>query len=243
MARSHKRSHKRSTKRNSTKKHSYKKRSYKKSPKKHSKGRRSKSTKRSSKKRSARKQRVKSHYRMRGMGTMLNMFSGAAGELEADYQAKRQAFLDAEKVYKAEKDTKNREKWRQRMESAKVSMNQAKEKMGALLKGVGEAATRAAKSLSDSAKTLGSKLSSGLKSLGSRLSSGIKSLSSSLKSTYDKFKKGHDDGKRTKEQSKEQSKNLAQWQELNKKYETSSVPSSETSSVASSEPSSDTSSV
>lgn len=61
---------------------SYKKRSAKKSVKKHS------SSKRSSSRRSTvRKTRVKSHYRMRGMGQLLQMYGGASAELEAEHNA------------------------------------------------------------------------------------------------------------------------------------------------------------
>jgi hypothetical protein len=59
-------------------------------------------------------------------------------------------------------------------------------------------------------------LSSGLKSFGSRLSSGMKSLVSSAKDKYNQYK---------------ESKDLAKWNELNKKYgSTSSESLSSTSS-------------
>ena len=215
MARSsHKKSyksHKRSVKKSRSK---TAKRSVKKS--------RSKTAKRSGKKRGSRKQRVKSHYRMRGMGTMLSMFGGAAGEIEAEYQTKRQTFLDADKVYKDPNSNVPREVSRKEMIVAKTSMDQAKEKMNALLKGISEAARRAAKSLSDNAKTMGAKLSSGLKSLGSRLSSGLKSAVSSVKS---------------------EGKKLSTWQKESNKYASkSSVSASDSSSDVSSSVSSNTSS-
>lgn len=128
------------------------------------------------------KVRVKSHYRMRGMGSLLTMFGGAAEEIESAYDIKRTAFLNAKKEYEQEKDKSNRDKLRKIMESAKSTMEEAKDKMNALLKGVKEAASKVGSHLSDSAKMLGSKLSSGMKSFGSKLSSGMKSFGSKLSS-------------------------------------------------------------
>lgn len=74
---------------------SYKKRSAKKSVKRHS-SKRSSSRKSSSRKsssrvrshyRTVRKTRVKSHYRMKGMGHLLQMYGGASAELEAEHNA------------------------------------------------------------------------------------------------------------------------------------------------------------
>jgi hypothetical protein len=171
---------------------------------------------------------------MRGMGGMLTMFGGAAEELESNYNKERTAFLDAKTNYEQAPDKSTREEFRKVMESAKVRMSQAKDKMNALLKGVGEAAHKAASQLSASAKTagqklsagiksFGSRLSSGLKSFGSRLSSGIKSIASSVKSKYDKYKND-------KQKAEEQKQDLEQWNVLN------NAPSTESSSEA---PSSD----
>jgi hypothetical protein len=170
---------------------------------------------------------------MRGMGGMLTMFGGAAEELEANYEQERTAFLDAKANYEEAPDKSTREELRKVMESAKVRMTQAKDKMNALLKGVGEAAQKAASQLSASAKTagqklsagmksFGSRLSSGLKSFGSRLSSGMKSIASSVKSKYNKYK---EDKKKAKAQAEEDA-NLAQWNILSKKYGTPSTSSS-----------------
>ena len=74
---------------------SYKKRSAKKSVKKNS-SKRSSSKRSSSRKsssrvrshyRTVRKTRVKSHYRMKGMGHLLQMYGGASAELEAEHNA------------------------------------------------------------------------------------------------------------------------------------------------------------
>lgn len=70
---------------------SYKKRSAKKSVKRHSSSKRSSSRKSSSRVRAhyrtVRKTRVKSHYRMKGMGHLLQMYGGASAELEAEHNA------------------------------------------------------------------------------------------------------------------------------------------------------------
>lgn len=75
---------------------SYKKRSAKKSVKRRSSSKRSSSKRSSSRKsssrvrshyRTVRKTRVKSHYRMKGMGHLLQMYGGASAELEAEHNA------------------------------------------------------------------------------------------------------------------------------------------------------------
>lgn len=147
--------------------------------------------------------RVKSHYRMRGMGSLLTMFGGAAEEIESAYDLKRTAFLNAKKQYEQEKDKSNRDKLRKIMESAKDTMSEAKNKMNALLKGVSDAASKVGSHLSNSTKLLGSKLSSGAKSFGSKLSSGVRStsdnittdlssISTQIKDRYNQYKKNKD---------------------------------------------------
>jgi hypothetical protein len=225
---SYKKSHKKSYKKSPKKSHkkspkSYHKKSYKKSPKSYHKKSHKKSYKSSHKKR-----RVKSHYRMRGMGGMLTMFGGAIEQVELDYQSKRDMFLQAKKNYEEENDRDERKKLRQVMKSAKISMDKSKEKMRTILKGVGEATSKAASQLNKSnkmsgsgltsgLKSIGTKLSSGIKSIGSKLSSGIKSVGSNVKDKYKKYKEGQE---------------LIKWNKLNEKY---GRPSSSMSSSMSSE--------
>ena len=72
-------------------KKSYKKLLVKKYVKKHSPSKRSSSKRSSSRVRShyrtVKKTRVKSHYRMKGMGHLLQMYGGASAELEAEHNA------------------------------------------------------------------------------------------------------------------------------------------------------------
>lgn len=196
----------------------------------------------SSHKKSNRKERVKSHYRMRGMGGMLSMFGGAVEQVESDYQAKREAFLQAQAEYKQENDKRNREKLRQIMESAKVGMYKAKDKMSAILKGVEEAASKAASQLSDSAKAAGRRLNEGAKSIGSKLSSGLKSFGSRLSSGFKSFGSKVSSGTKSlvssakdKYNKYKEDKDMAKWNKLNKKYDSPSVSVSSDSDVSSSE--------
>lgn len=134
------------------------------------------------------RQRVKSHYKMRGMGPLLGMYSMVGQGLEEDYQVKKAELAAAKKAYDDEKDAKRKEQLRLAMESTKATMDAAKIKMNELLKNVKDAASKAASQLSSGAEIVGSKLSSGLKSVGSRLSSGIMNLGNKAKASYDKYK-------------------------------------------------------
>lgn len=79
-----KRSAKKSVKRHSSKRSSSRKSSSKRSSKRSSRRSSRRSSKRS---RTVRKTRVKSHYRMKGMGHLLQMYGGASAELEAEHNA------------------------------------------------------------------------------------------------------------------------------------------------------------
>ena len=136
--------------------------------------------------------RVKSHYRMRGMGPLLSMYGMVGQGLEEEYMADKAKLAQTKAAYEAEKDAIKREQLRQLMESARIKMDNAKEKMSAMLKGVKDAASKASEHLSTGAKVVGSKLSSGLKSLGSRFSSGLKSLSSGIQNKYNNYKDNKD---------------------------------------------------
>jgi len=81
-----KRSAKKSVKKNSSKRSSSKRSSSKRSSSKRSSSRKSSSRVRSHY-RTVRKTRVKSHYRMKGMGHLLQMYGGASAELEAEHNA------------------------------------------------------------------------------------------------------------------------------------------------------------
>ena len=105
-----------------------------------------------------RKTRVKSHYRMRGMGHLLSMYGGAGESLETSYNEKRTNFLRAREEFNSEKDKLRREQLREVMEHAKVVMNSSKEKMKALLKGVTDAASKAIDHLNATGKQFESKL-------------------------------------------------------------------------------------
>ena len=133
------------------------------------------------------RQRVKSHYKMRGMGPLLGMYSMVGQGLEEDYQVKKAELAAAKKAYDDEKDAKRKEQLRLAMESTKATMNAGKQKMDELLKNVKDAASKAASQLSSGAVMVGSKLSSGLKSMGSRLSSGITNIGLKAKDSYIKY--------------------------------------------------------
>jgi len=147
--------------------------------------RRSSSHKRSSHKK---RSRVKSHYRMRGMGTLLSMYGQAGGSLEQDVEAKRKELKDLQTQLSAEKSAERREKIKKAMDAVQGQINQLSEKMKQLLRGAAETASKAANFLSEGAKGLGSKLSEGLASFGSKLSSGLKSATSDISNRYQDYK-------------------------------------------------------
>jgi len=122
------------------------------------------------------KRRIKSHYRMRGMGDLITMYGGAAEDIENDYQSKKADFMKAKSEYDLSKDSKSREMQRQRMETLRKSMDSAKEKAKAIYRGLSDATSKAASSLSSGVKSLWKKMSSGIKTAGNKLSSGAKSL-------------------------------------------------------------------
>ena len=98
-----------SRKRHSAKRHSAKKQIH--SAKKHSAKKHSvkKQIHSSPKVRTARKTRVKSHYRMRGMGVLLNMYGGASEALEQEVAAKRKELADLNAQLSAEKSEARRQ--------------------------------------------------------------------------------------------------------------------------------------
>lgn len=151
------------------------------------------------------RQRVKSHYKMRGMGPLLGMYSMVGQGLEEDYQVKKAELAAAKKAYDDEKNSKRKEQLRLAMESTKATMESSKKKMNELLKNVKDAAAKAASQLSSGAEMIGSKLSSGLKSVGSRLSSGIKNIGNKAKASYDKYKDEKDRDKYNKLKAKYES--------------------------------------
>jgi len=171
---------------------------------------------------------------MRGMGPLLSMYGMVGQGLEEDYNFDKMKLAQTKAAYEAEKDAARREQLRLLMEAARVKMDNAKDKMSAMLKGVRDATSSAVNHLSSGAKVVGSKLSSGAKSLisrlssgakvlGSRLSSGAKSLSSRLGSNVSSgiqsAKKSYSDYKENKDK--------ALYASLQNKYGTSSVSSSE----------------
>jgi uncharacterized phage infection (PIP) family protein YhgE len=171
---------------------------------------------------------------MRGMGALLAMYGGAGEKEEKDYQDSKAAYMNAYEQYKAAKDAKAKEDYRLMMEKAKATMDAAKARMGALLKGVSDAASKAAEHLSNGAKALGSKLSSGIKSGWSKLSSGMKSLGSRLsegaKSLGSKISAGVQGIKQSIADAKERS-DRQKYEQLHAKY--GSAPSSPTSTESS----------
>lgn len=179
-----------SAKRHSLKRHSAKRSSLKRhSAKRHSAKRHS--AKRSSPKKSTRtvrKTRVKSHYRMRGMGVLLNMYGGASEALEQEVASKRKELADLNAQLSAEKSEARRQQIKAAMEKVQVGMDAAKEKMKQLLRGAAETAGKAAAALSAGAKVAGAKLSAGLSSFGSKLSSGLSSIGQSFKGKIEDYR-------------------------------------------------------
>ena len=178
--------------------------------------------------------RVKSHYRMRGMGPLLSMYGMVGQGLEEDYNFDKMKLAQTKAEYEAEKDLARREQLRLLMESARVKMNNAKDKMSEMLKGVRDAASKASDNLSNGAKMLGSKLSSGAKVVGSKLSSGAKSLISRLSSGAKNLSSrlgsnvssGIQSAKKSYSDYKD-NKDKALYASLQNKYGSSSVSSSE----------------
>ena len=89
---------------------------------------------------------------MRGMGSMLSMFGGAANEIESAYQNKRDNFVRTNSEYNNETDKMSKDKLRRDMELSKKGMIKAKEKMLSLLKGVYNATVQAIEHLDDNDK-------------------------------------------------------------------------------------------
>ena len=158
-----------SAKRNSVKRHSVKRNSVKRH-----------SAKRNSSRKSSPRRRVKSHYRMRGMGALFSMYGQAGGATEAEAASAKAELEDITRQISMEKSSERREKLEEMKILAQEKYMAAKDKMKNLLRGIAVTASKAASSLSSGAKSIGSNMSSGIKSVESNMSSGIKSVGNNL---------------------------------------------------------------
>ena len=147
-------------------------RSLKKSPKyKKETNKKSPSPKKLSK--SLKKRKVKTPYRMRGMGCMFSMYGGATEAMEKDYDNLKKEMKELVYEYKriTQMMTDNKQKKkdeidiRKKIDKTKLKLVDAKDRLKNLLKNASETATKAASALSDGIKTVGSKLSDGYGSI------------------------------------------------------------------------------
>lgn len=147
-------------------------RSLKKSPKyKKETNKKSPSPKKLSK--SLKKRKVKTQYRMRGMGCMFSMYGGATEAMEKDYDNLKKEMKELVYEYKrvnqmmtGDKQKKKDEiAIRKKIDKTKLKLVDAKDRLKNLLKNASETATKAASALSDGIKTVGSKLSDGYGSI------------------------------------------------------------------------------
>lgn len=106
------------------------------------------------------KKRVKSHYHMKGMGTLLSMYGQAGGAIENEYKSNKAEYIKLKEQYENEENPEKRGVMKDKLKTAKTVLEQSKTKMKQLLNGASETAQRAAKALSSSIKSLGSKLKS-----------------------------------------------------------------------------------
>jgi len=186
---------------------SYKKRSAKKTVKRHSSSKRSSSRKSSSKVRghyrTVRKTRVKSHYRMKGMGHLLQMYGGASAELEAEHNACLVKYKELMGVHAAEKqvweDLKSNgaskseineqaskaNDIRAQIEDLVEGAGKCKEKQAALLESLKEVTHNVTEQLNDEVQSGG-----GFADWGAKLDSASAKLSASAKAAGSKFSSG-----------------------------------------------------
>lgn len=181
---------------------SYKKQSAKKNIKRRLSSKKS-SSKHSSKKSSNHKTRVKSHYRMRGMGNLLQMYGGASAELEAEHNAclvKYKELIDShEKVKQLITDMRlessstseineqisNANNIREEIRNLVDGAGKCKEKQAALLESLKEVTGNVSGQLNDEILQAGggfADLGARLDSAGAKFSAGSKVLSSKLSS-------------------------------------------------------------
>ncbi|NBU33731.1 hypothetical protein EB118_06095 [bacterium] len=109
-----------------------------------------KSLKNASKTKKRGSKRIKSKYRMRGMGTLLNMYGGATEALEAEFAQLKRDFMEL----KAKVDSMSvngsvsrREAMKGKMASAKKKMIATKDKMKAILKNAAKTTAKAASAI------------------------------------------------------------------------------------------------
>jgi len=133
-----------SVKRHSAKRHSAKKHSAKKhSAKKHSAKKRS-VKKRSVKKDSVKKRSVvKSQYRMRGMGILLNMYGGATEALEKDIGIIENKLSQLTQAYDVSKDDKEKQRLKTSIEIIQRKLQDSVSKLSELLNGATETVNKA----------------------------------------------------------------------------------------------------
>ena len=109
------------------------------------------------------KQRVSSHYKMKGMGVLMNLYGGALDELEKQLAQMNAQRKDIKSQISAEKSAARREKLLKIQAAIDQKMHNIKEKTKHLLKGVADTTKKAARSLSSGIKKGWAKMTSGIK--------------------------------------------------------------------------------
>ena len=174
-----------SAKRHSAKRHSAKRHSAKRqSVKRQSVQKRVTSLKKSSLKKSNTSKKnyrkIKTRYRMKGMGILLNMYGGAISNLENDLNNKKQELVKVKRAYKNEKDSIKKKELKSLINSIKKQIFDTKVKIGNLLTGISDTTSKALEHtkigggmFDNTAKSAGTKIASFLKSTTEKLSEGI----------------------------------------------------------------------
>jgi len=115
---------------------------------------------------SLKKRKIKTEYRMRGMGSMFSMYGGATEAMEKEYNNLKKEMKDLvyeyKKVNQMITDDKQKKKdeiaIRKKIDKTKLKLVDTKDRLKNILKNASDTATKAASALSDGIKTVGSKL-------------------------------------------------------------------------------------
>jgi hypothetical protein len=139
------------------------------------------------------KKRVTSHYRMKGMGVLLQMYGGAAEETEKALAEQKKIMDDL----KAKAFKENNPMTSLALEQATVKYNSTKAKLGDLLKSASEAASKAGAAISNTASKARSWLSSKISSAASSAKKYVNDkIEASEKSKLEKLKAKYGGSKR-----------------------------------------------
>ncbi len=92
----------------------------------------------------------------------MSMYGQAGGSLEEDVAMKKKELEELQKKYKNEKSEEKRARIKKMMIETQNKMNDAKQKMKLLLRGIAKTTSKAASSLSDGMSSLALKLSAGI---------------------------------------------------------------------------------